>query len=318
MSREREQQTEHAGQRARSKRLGSGASRNAFTLIELLVVIAVIAVLLAVLIPALSRARELGHRAVCLSNLRQLTLAWVQYADNNDGKLCHGAMVGFPPSEPGWISNAFGEHSRSAVVAHPDKGALWAYVQDVDFYRCPVRRLPGHMATYQAVAAANASTLDGVYCQSRDYLFHVRMGGFPPNRVGNTVLRLIRLTDITSPGASQRAVFVDTGHSNAGAFYVPYSDRRWDRAHAPPIHHAGGATLSFADTHAEYWKWSRETVRMRRNTQVAHESQPYREFESLNTSDIMPKTPEGLRDLQGTQKAIWGRLGYSTEDEETP
>jgi len=60
---------------------------NGFTLIELLVVIAIIAVLMAILMPALNRAREQGKRAACLSNLKQLQLAWVgaSSAINNNG-----------------------------------------------------------------------------------------------------------------------------------------------------------------------------------------------------------------------------------------
>jgi prepilin-type N-terminal cleavage/methylation domain-containing protein len=61
-----------------------------FTLIELLVVIAVISLLIALLIPALRAAREQGQKAVCLSNLRQLTLAWLLYADEHDGKFVYG------------------------------------------------------------------------------------------------------------------------------------------------------------------------------------------------------------------------------------
>ena len=64
--------------------------RKAFTLIELLVVIAIIAILMAILMPALNRAREQGKRAACLSNVKQMTLAWILYADDNDGKMASG------------------------------------------------------------------------------------------------------------------------------------------------------------------------------------------------------------------------------------
>ena len=55
-----------------------------FTLIELLVVIAIIALLLAILMPSLKKAKELGQRVVCLNSVRQLTLAWRMYANDND------------------------------------------------------------------------------------------------------------------------------------------------------------------------------------------------------------------------------------------
>ena len=61
-----------------------------FTLIELLVVIAIIAILMAILMPALNRAREQGKRAACLSNLKQLTLSWIMYADENDDRIVSG------------------------------------------------------------------------------------------------------------------------------------------------------------------------------------------------------------------------------------
>ena len=57
--------------------------KKGFTLIELLVVIAIIAVLMAILFPALNRAKEQGKRTMCLGNLKALTLSWIMYADDN-------------------------------------------------------------------------------------------------------------------------------------------------------------------------------------------------------------------------------------------
>ncbi len=74
-----------------------------FTLIELLVVIAIIAILLAILMPALHRVKEQGQRAVCLSNVKQLTLAWLLYAYENDDKIVNASTFFSRAGEPAWI-----------------------------------------------------------------------------------------------------------------------------------------------------------------------------------------------------------------------
>ncbi|MFC1781854.1 type II secretion system protein [Planctomycetota bacterium] len=105
-----------------------------FTLVELLVVISVIAILMAVLMPALSRAREAGKRAVCLSNLKQLQLAWDLYADDNGGKIC-GAGGGDEnrPGEVGWIERIWAtdwnndQLPEEEQIAGIQGGAIWHY-----------------------------------------------------------------------------------------------------------------------------------------------------------------------------------------------
>ena len=279
----------------------------AFTLIELLVVIAVIALLLALLIPALRSAREQGQRAVCLSNLRQLTLAWVVYAtEHNNQIVCGSAFtekrgLGNDYADyVGWVGKAFIlPESRSALIEHPDKGALWPYLRDVDIYRCP-RGHAGHAVTYTTVASANGPYMEGTHLPNGAGL-----------RVGRTVLRLTRQTDIISPGAGQRAVFMDNGHTPGGEdFSVPYLYPQWYSGSPPPIHHSDGVTLSMADGHAEYWKWKgRETVNMPRK--LFH--RPNGLFLEALEGDYEPQTEDGMYDLQRLQKAIWGRLGYTLD-----
>ena len=283
-----------------------------FTLIELLVVIAIIALLLAIFLPALRLARERGQRAVCLSNLRQLTLAWVAYADQHDGKLVYGHAFGTKRLRSGgwlegWAGSAFQYPlSRSALLKNSNKGALWPYLQNIDVYHCP-RAASIFWASYSILHGANGSLIEGTYVPHTNEVELSRAG----IRVGSTVLRLTRLTDIISPGASERAVFMDTRALNGSGWGPDYLHPYWWGGCPPPIHHADGVTLSMADGHAEYWKWKgRETVTMpRRGVEVG-----------LDTLDLeppaewyQPQTEHGLYDLQRLQKATWGRLGYSPQ-----
>ncbi len=284
----------------------------AFTLIELLVVIAVIAILLALFVPALRVARERGQRAVCLSNLRQLTLAWAAYAGEHDGKLVFGAAFDVKTATtgrklPGWAGIAFlSPASRSILLGSGQKGPLWPYLRDIDVYRCP-RGRTGHPLTYATVASANGRDVEGTYVPRAT--FQTPELTQPGLCVGSTALKLTRLTDIVSPGASERAVFLDTGQTY-NYFDVHYLSPQWRWTSPPPIGHADGATLSMADGHAEYWKWKgRETVKMPRRLMPVYNLSS----EMLENGDCQPQTEDGLYDLQRVQRAAWGRLGYSVE-----
>lgn len=277
----------------------------AFTLIELLVVIAVISLLMALLIPVLRAAREQGQRAVCLSNLRQLTLAWIAYADEHDGVLVEGWVGG----GGGWAGVAFlsPDKNRSDLLASPFKGALWPWIKDIDVYRCP-RGYYDHTLTYATISSANGELVEGTYVP------HSRLLKLRGERVGRTVLRLTSLTDIVSPGAGQRAVFIDQGWVDRTSydFRIEYLYPKWHKYSPPPIHHNDGVTLSMADGHTEYWKWKgRETVHMPRTcfrSARSHRAAPMY-YERLK-EDYEPQTEDGLCDLQRLQRATWGRLGY--------
>jgi prepilin-type N-terminal cleavage/methylation domain-containing protein/prepilin-type processing-associated H-X9-DG protein len=284
-----------------------------FTLIELLVVIAVIALLLALLFPVLRSAREQGHRAVCLSNLRQLTLAWLAYADEHDGKLVSGRAFGFTRHSrkgrtaflQGWAGDLVLGKSN---VPEFGKGALWPFIRNIKIYRCP-KGLPGHKVTYAIVAGANGNEdVEGTYIEGTGEWEMTKFG----KRVGRTVLKLTRITDIVSPGAAQRAVFIDMGQTPFGSdFYVHYLYPRWKYSGSPPLRHGNGTTLSMADGHAEYWKWSSESVQIPRDTWYLRDL-----TYEVRSEDYTPQTEDGIYDLQRLQKATWGRIGYTLEGED--
>jgi prepilin-type N-terminal cleavage/methylation domain-containing protein/prepilin-type processing-associated H-X9-DG protein len=296
--------------------------QNGFTLIELLVVIAVIALLLTLLFPALRGAKEQGHRAVCLSNLKQLTMAWLTYAEEHDGKIVsvfsHDYWIREGDLErqgqvEGWISQAFYfSESRSALIENPDKGALWPYLKNVDVYRCP-RGLVHHPVTYTPVISANGYNVEGTYKQVKLNLVKTNIG----KRVGSTVLKLTRLTDIISPGAGQRAVFIDMGQTPmSNDFYIHYLYPTWKWHSVPPIRHKDGVTISMADGHAEYWKWKGiETVNIPRELFPLPNSLFAEVLVESQGNNYEPQTDEGLYDLQRLQKATWGRIGYLAEQE---
>ena len=143
--------------------------QRAFTLIELLVVIAIIAVLMAILMPALNRAREQGKRAMCSGNLKQLTLAWIMYADDNDGKIC-AANIGH--SDYGWVAAMDVSDSIESQIRAMKMEKLYPYCTNLKLYKCPTG-IRNKIQTYSIVSSMMYSL--GL----KEYVF-LRTNGFPP------------------------------------------------------------------------------------------------------------------------------------------
>jgi len=277
-----------------------------FTLIELLVVISVIAVLMAILMPALQRAREQGQRAVCLSNLKQLGLAWIMYADENNQRIVNGAggiyshTSGSLREDP-WVGRCWASDYTTGgqlpVEQQKDEianGALWQYAKELKLFACPTGTR-GEMVTYAAMDGVNGlNSLNGRTGVSTGSNYVNSVG----TRVGKTILWLKKTTEITTPGPTDRMVFIDEGWVTPDSFAMNYTTGTW--WDDPPTRHGDGTNVSMADGHSEYWKWKgTETAKFGRDRERGH-----------NTG-LTPQSDEAKEDLWNLQKACWGHVGYS-------
>jgi prepilin-type N-terminal cleavage/methylation domain-containing protein len=136
----------------------------AFTLIELLVVIAIIAILAALLLPTLARAKERAYRTACLNNLKQIALAARTYGNDNQDYLPYQNGGSWDPYGPGWLYNG---SANMGAPAGATTGQLWPYIGTTNTYWCPMDR-PPHLYSLSQSAAPSIPRPEqcSSYCMS--------------------------------------------------------------------------------------------------------------------------------------------------------
>jgi prepilin-type N-terminal cleavage/methylation domain-containing protein/prepilin-type processing-associated H-X9-DG protein len=245
------------------------ARRRAFTLIELLVVIAIIAILAAMLLPALAKAKATAKKAQCINNFKQLQICYHMYVDDNSDALPLN-NIGSGAGVTSWISYAtagasaqFDYNSRNIQSA-----TLYAYNQNVKIYLCPANT---YMLSVGAPGAPPGPYRDdsgilitaGTTPQTRTCAVEYSLGSgggnspaWTQNGNGLTWHTYQKASQIQSPSA--KIVFVDeaSGTIDDGAFALwPMNSGVNAWWNLPSSRHDNGGVFSFADGHAEYWKW---------------------------------------------------------------
>jgi prepilin-type N-terminal cleavage/methylation domain-containing protein/prepilin-type processing-associated H-X9-DG protein len=238
-------------------------ARHAFTLIELLVVIAIIAILAALLLPVLARAKQQGWQAKCLSNIKQLQVGWVMYANDNNGIMLLGAPLnlGDPtltkdvvwcPTAEGW-----GYTTDNTNIYEFQIALLGPYeVGQTGVYKCPGDVLPSQ-------DASGGWTQDRV----RSYSMNGQMGQWyleqkfpgPPPGLNFSSLRIYqKVADLTCPPPSLAFIFADETMYTMDDGWMQMSGLTTVGPafpNAPAHYHCGAGSFSFADGHVEAHKW---------------------------------------------------------------
>ncbi len=247
---------------------GPRPRRGGFTLIELLVVIAIIAILASMLLPALSRAKEKALQVQCLSNLKQLNLALLLYADDHDGIFPGAASKGsYEPMKEDWIFfNVNRAVANKEFFNNAKNSAIGPYIGSftTNLFRCPGDR----DVQKRARAYAKAPTSGNPYLYSYSLTSIVDDGlnnrgissvygaGAPPLHFRSTSIRNAsrKPTFVEENGEEARGAVIDDGRFVAPGNLLSGRHKYQTGAKASPREYSdkGRGSVAFADGHVDY------------------------------------------------------------------
>jgi prepilin-type N-terminal cleavage/methylation domain-containing protein/prepilin-type processing-associated H-X9-DG protein len=225
--------------------------RAGFTLIELLVVIAIIAILAAVLLPVLSRAKLKAQGVYCVNNLKQLQLAIIMYTNDNQEKFPENPGAG--ASLKSWVAgvmswdNSIQPNLENTNIGLLTEGEIGLYIsQCVGVFKCPADTIPG--AKGPRVRSVSMNGFVGDVNNIANYI---------SGQTTHTWIRILKTTDLKLGAVNTWVLLDECPDSINDSFFAvqmqPGGSAVW--TDVPASTHNGAGGFSFADGHAEIKKW---------------------------------------------------------------
>ena len=247
------------------------SKRRAFTLIELLIVIVIIAILASFLLVALSKAQEEGRRVRCISNQRNLILAFQGFIDDNNDSFPNTDYEGCNGNKLLWVSGYLNHFScktdstNTLLLTEPKYAQLAEYLREARIYKCPSDR-KRYTVTIDREDNESASRTTMI-SKARSYSLNWHLGWVKSQYGTQPLVVFNKINEVSSP--SSILSFIDVNSDSiCWSFFGITRDNIFMY---PAIYHNGMANISFLDGHVISKKWkTREIIKPNPERQGFH------------------------------------------------